>query len=172
MDRRKLLKTMTYALGATIATPTLMSLLSSCNTNTKTAWTPLFLATKEALVLKKISHIILPIQSESIANVEIPKFIDLVLNDVISPSEQDLFLKGAIAFKNTFERTYNTSILKENTKDIETLISSYFSTSEIKKHPSKQQNATNKEQQIYDYLFFIRKYTIWGYATSKASKIG
>lgn len=171
MDRRKLIKTMTFALGATIASPTLMSLLSSCNSSTESNWTPLFLDTKKGIVLQRISNIILPTNANFA--IDIPKFIDLVLNDVISPSEQELFLKGAAAFEDLFERKYTTSIHKGTSDELKNVVTHYFNSSAIEKtvidtlvgntsHPQEK----NDKQLIYNYLFFIRKYTIWGYATA------
>lgn len=171
MDRRKLIKTMTFALGATIATPTLMSLLSSCNSSTESNWTPLFLDTKKGIVLQQLSNIILP--TNVTLAIDIPKFIDLVLNDVISPTDQQLFLKGAVAFEDVFERKYNTSIHKGTSDELKSLLTHYFRISATEKtaietlmsnaqHPQKK----NNKQLIYSYLFFIRKYTIWGYATA------
>jgi len=171
MDRRKLIKTMTFALGATIATPTLMSLLSSCNSKAESNWNPLFLDSKKGEVLQQLSNIILPTNATLAIN--IPKFIDLVLNDVISPSEQQLFLNGAVAFEEAFERKYHTSIHKGTTDELENLLSHYFRVSVEEKtaiesmlsnvqHPQKK----NDKQLIYSYLFFIREYSIWGYATA------
>lgn len=169
MDRRKLLKTMTFALGATIATPTLMQLFAACKAPIENTWTPLFLSIEKGAVLVKISQTIIPLEENSVLKEEIPTFIDLILNDVISPTDQIKFLDGAVAFEIAFNNKFNTSIHKGTPTEFKEILSHYFTVSKTEKNELLKTNDHSKQEQlIYNYLLFIRKYSIWGYATSKS----
>jgi len=173
MDRRKLIKTMTYALGATIATPTLVSLWTSCKPSTENSWTPLFLNNKDVKMAATISRIILPLtpQEEKLSN--IPQFIDLILSDVSSKEAQSNFLKGADYFKQACRDTYHKKKSEANQEEYKSLLAYYLNISKdkeagifkmIDKGVLSKEN--NTEYYIYNYLLFIRKYTIWGYSTA------
>ncbi|PCH77837.1 MAG: hypothetical protein COB98_02370 [Flavobacteriaceae bacterium] len=174
MDRRKVLKTMGFALGATIAAPTLLQLFSACKLAPENTWTPLFLSVKRGAILVKISQTILPIPESPVIQEEIPRFIDLILNEVISPADQTEFLKGAAAFETEFEEKFNTSTHTGSLLEYTEILSDYFRGSNPIKAPSIKVEdkaahppLTTDKQRIYKYLLFIRKYTIWGYATSR-----
>ena len=58
MDRRLALKNMGLALGYTVATPTLISLMQSCKQETGPQWTPLFFTPEEGSVLVMLADLI------------------------------------------------------------------------------------------------------------------
>ncbi|MGB3149984.1 MAG: gluconate 2-dehydrogenase subunit 3 family protein, partial [Maribacter sp.] len=60
MDRRKALKNMGLALGYTVATPTLISLMQSCKGEPAVVWTPDFFTADEGSAVTKLVDIILP----------------------------------------------------------------------------------------------------------------
>ena len=92
MDRRKALKNMGLALGYTVATPTLISLVQSCKQDAAITWTPDFLSPTEGSMLTQLVDIILPkTDTPSASEVQVHIFIDRFADQVMKKEQQDLF---------------------------------------------------------------------------------
>ncbi|WP_027077300.1 gluconate 2-dehydrogenase subunit 3 family protein [Maribacter antarcticus] len=92
MDRRKVLKNMGLAMGYTIATPTLISLVQSCKTEPTITWAPEFFTMEQGSVLTKLVDIILPkTDTPSASEVQVDIFIDRFADQVMENAQQDLF---------------------------------------------------------------------------------
>lgn len=111
MKRREALKNIGFATGFFVATPTVMSLLQSCNTDIKT-WVPQFLTQEQGVILTKLVDIILPkTELPSAAELNVPQFIDKYVNDVL---ELDIQVQVTVSFNHIIAE------LKEgNNMDIE-----------------------------------------------------
>ncbi|TMM58736.1 gluconate 2-dehydrogenase subunit 3 family protein [Maribacter algarum] len=93
MDRRKALKNMGLAMGYTVATPTLVSIMQSCKSETVMEWTPDFFTKDQGTVLTKLVDIILPkTDTPSASEVQVNLFIDRFINEVVD-EEQQGFIK-------------------------------------------------------------------------------
>lgn len=93
MDRRKALKNMGWAMGYTVATPTVLSLLNSCKQESAVSWTPRFFSPGEGNVLIQIVDLLLPkTDSPSASEVNVHIFIDRYLDEVM-PVEQQGFTR-------------------------------------------------------------------------------
>ena len=93
MDRRKALKNMGMALGYTVATPTLLSIVQSCKNETVLEWTPEFFTKDQGAVLTKLVDIILPkTDTPSASETQVNIFIDRFADQVMEKEQQD-FLK-------------------------------------------------------------------------------
>ncbi|MCX2718700.1 gluconate 2-dehydrogenase subunit 3 family protein [Lentiprolixibacter aurantiacus] len=93
MDRRKALKNMGLAMGYTVATPAVMSLLNNCKTESAASWTPRFFSPGEGNVLTHIVDILLPkTDTPSASEVNVHIFIDRYLDEVM-PLEQQGFIR-------------------------------------------------------------------------------
>ena len=93
MDRRKALKNMGLAMGYTVATPTLVSIMQSCQGGTVMEWTPDFFTKPQGAVLTKLVDIILPkTDTPSASEVQVNLFIDRFINEVVE-EEQQGFIK-------------------------------------------------------------------------------
>lgn len=89
MDRRKALKNMGLAMGYTVATPTLISIMQSCTGETVMEWTPDFFTKDEGAVLTKLVDIILPkTDTPSASEVQVNLFIDRFVNEVVDADQQ------------------------------------------------------------------------------------
>lgn len=96
MDRRKALRNMGLAMGYTVATPTLISLMQSCKSDPVMEWTPDFFSTEEGAVLTKLVDIILPkTDTPSASEVQVNLFIDRFINEVADKEQQE-FTKMAM----------------------------------------------------------------------------
>jgi len=93
MDRRKALKNMGLAMGYTVATPTLVSIMQSCKGGTVMEWTPDFFTKEQGAVLTKLVDIILPkTDTPSASEVQVNLFIDRFINEAVE-EEQQGFIK-------------------------------------------------------------------------------
>ena len=101
MKRRSALKNMGMAMGLTVATPTVLSLLQSCQQETGPDWTPVFFSPEEGAVLIQVVDLILPkTDIPSASEVGVHSFLDLYMAEVSAPEEQALIKSGLAAFIN------------------------------------------------------------------------
>jgi hypothetical protein len=175
MDRRDVLKTMSLSLGYVIATPSLLKILSSCETRNNIQWKLQFLSTSQGFVVAHLTDLILPSSNTLGAkDVQIPQFIDLILKDLIPKNEKEIFLKGSLVFHLKFKKLFKKDVLKGSKKEFSALLSAYFNiTSEKQNHifeflrTSEEDIIDTESYYIYKYLIFIRYYSLFGYFTSK-----
>src|SRR5680860_65970 len=89
MDRRKALRNMGLALGYTVATPTLISIVQSCKNETVLEWTPDFFTKDEGAALTKLVDIIIPkTDTPSASETQVHLFIDRFTNEVMDKKQQ------------------------------------------------------------------------------------
>ena len=90
MDRRKALKNMGLAMGYTVATPTLISIIQSCKGDPTIVWTPDFFTVDEGSALTKLVDLILPkTDTPSASEVKVDLFIDKFAHEVMEKEQQD-----------------------------------------------------------------------------------
>ena len=175
MNRRTALRNMTLTLGYAVATPTAFGILQSCKSDAAT-WKPLFFTESEGYMIIKLSDIILPTTDIAGAlDVNVPEFMDKMLNEIAPEEEKNLIKEGANAFANEFQKVYDKSVLKGTTNDYEKLLGKYFNISEEeKKAVFSMQNDDEpisedqlNEFLIYKFLLATRKYTLYGFYTSE-----
>ena len=182
MDRRKALKNIGLSLGYVVATPTLISIVQSCNTEKVLEWTPDFFTKEEGAVIKDLVDLILPktdVPSATEVNVDI--FIDRFADQVMQKKQQD-FLKMSMG--KFIEKALADSA-KENAADLisEELEAVLGSVLRISKEDQK-----SKDEALENYMGALeegtdvklddnvavnafaknlRGMTIWGYKTSE-----
>lgn len=182
MDRRKALKNMGLAMGYTIATPTLLSIMQSCKGETVATWTPEFLTVSEGAVLTKLVDIILPkTDTPSASEVQVDIFIDKFAKDVMEKEEQN-FLKMAMGkfTDKALEDSGKSNIVDLTTEDLEPVLASslkYTKEDEAKMFESitsyteavaEGSEATlDDETSRFAFANNLRGLTIWGYKTSE-----
>ena len=95
MERRIALKNMGMALGLTVATPTLISLLQSCQGEPEMSWTPIFFTPEQGAVLTQLVDIIIPkTDTPSASEVQVHVFLDRYVQEVSSEADQQLMIAG------------------------------------------------------------------------------
>ncbi|MFM1877178.1 MAG: hypothetical protein RLZZ241_44 [Bacteroidota bacterium] len=95
MERRIALKNMGMAFGLTIATPTIISILQSCQGEQTTSWTPVFFTPEQGAVLTVLVDIIIPkTDTPSASEVGVHQFIDRYVQEVSSIADQQLITAG------------------------------------------------------------------------------
>jgi hypothetical protein len=99
MDRRKALRNMGLALGYTVATPTLISIVQSCKNETELAWTPDFFTKDEGAALTKLVDIIIPkTDTPSASETQVHLFIDRFSEQVMKPQQQEFLRRSMERF--------------------------------------------------------------------------
>lgn len=179
MNRRKALKNLSLSLGYVVAAPAIMNILSSCTSKVET-WKPSFLSTEQKNLVTHLVDIILPPTNiPGALDVNVPQFIDKMLNHVERESSQEIFQKGANAFAQKFEATSGEKASKGSKESVQLLFKTYFNLSEeeiekVKKEQSLLEGEVANDRRnaylIYKFLFTVRSYTLFGYYTSE--KVG
>ncbi|PIB28592.1 gluconate 2-dehydrogenase subunit 3 family protein [Maribacter sp. 4G9] len=182
MDRRKALKNMGLAMGYTVATPTLISIMQSCKGETVATWTPEFFSPSEGAVLTKLVDLILPkTDTPSASEVQVDIFIDKFAKDVMEKEEQE-FSKMAMAkfTDKALQDSGKTQIEDLTAEDLEPVLASslkYSREDEAKMFESitsyTEAVAEGKEATLDDettrfaFANNLRGLVIWGYKTSE-----
>jgi len=141
MDRRKALKNMGLAMGYTIATPTVISLLKSCKRESAANWTPRFFSSGEGNVLTRVVDILLPkTDTPSASEVNVHIFIDRYLDEV-TPLEDQGFIRMLMGkFGGTALRTSGKENLEDlDSEDIEPVLVSALKMPDPKKEEAQKE---------------------------------
>jgi len=182
MDRRKALKNMGMSLGYVVATPTLISIVQSCNTENVLEWTPDFFSKEEGSVITHLVDIILPkTDTPSATEVQVNLFIDRFADQVMQKEQQD-FLKMAMGkFTNKALADSNKKNIADLApEDLETVLESTLKISKEKQETNEKAVqeftaavAEGKDSKLDDeaarfaFANNLRGLTIWGYKTSE-----
>ena len=175
MDRRTALKNITLTFGYAVATPTVLGVLQSCKSNVVT-WAPLFFSPSQGYMVAQLVDIILPPTNIAGAlDVNVPEFMDKMLQDIAPEDKKNLIKEGANAFEKEFQNVYKKDALDGSKSEYEKLLKNYFDISEEEKAAVfKIQNTEEsiKEEElntylIYKFLLATREYTLFGYYTSE-----
>jgi len=179
MNRRNAIKNISLSLGYVVATPTIMSLLSSC-TETKEIWKPEYLSDEQKNIITHLVDLILPTSDlPGALDVNVPQFIDKMYMYIENEANKNVFQKGATIFAAMFEELFDEKALRGNKKGFDKLFASYFKLpeEEIRKVMQEQKLAQHEVSNdrkatylMYKFLFRVRYYTLFGYYTSE--KIG
>ena len=171
INRRTALKNLTLGMGYVVATPTVLSILSSCTAEVET-WKPVFLSESQKSLVSHLSDVIIPSgEIPGALDVNVPQFIDKMINDLETDENKAIFKKGAAIFSDKVGKTSKSNV--------ETGLETYFklegdAAEKAKSYQWKsEKDITDNEKEeffIYKFLFGVRQLTLFGYYTSK--KIG
>ncbi|WP_297695453.1 gluconate 2-dehydrogenase subunit 3 family protein [uncultured Eudoraea sp.] len=182
MDRRVAIKNMGLALGYTVATPTLVSLVQGCKNVETVDWTPDFFTKEQGNILHKLVDIILPkTDTPSASEVNVHVFIDRFANEIMEEIQQsitklsfDKFIAKALENSGKDEANDLTS------EDLEPVLVEAFQLDEeeqilnedlVIKNPSAmikgENDAVSGAPVSYNFAKNLRDMTIWGYKTSE-----
>ncbi len=182
MDRRKALKNMGLAMGYSVATPTLISLMQSCKNNVALEWTPDFFTQDEGAALTKLVDIILPkTDTPSASEVQVHIFIDRFVDQVVEKEEQD-FAKMSMGhfLDKALQNSGKEKAGDLSSEDLEAVLAESLKVTkedEANNLEAIQQyneaiaegNEANLDDIISRFAFAnnLRDMTIWGYKTSE-----
>ena len=179
MDRRSALKNIGKAAGFAVATPSIMSILASCNSDVAT-WQPSYFSKTQGHMIKHLVDIIIPKgKLPGGLEVNIPEFMDVMFRDVVDETNQKAFAKGAEVFEAKFKEVHNKEAIKGIKEEFHELLDGYFMIVEeermtifedLTKDISEIAEENVERYHIYNFLTTVRQYTIEGYFTSE--KVG
>ena len=182
MDRRIALKNMGLALGYTVATPTLLSIVQSCKSENALEWTPDFFTKEEGAVVTHLVDIILPkTDTPSATEVQVNLFIDRFADQVMEKEQQDFvkMITGKFIEKALKDSGKENAVDLEPA-DLEPALSAALKIS--KEQADTNQKAINEfmeavangetaalDDTIANFAFAsnLRDMTIWGYKASE-----
>ncbi|TFG76907.1 MAG: gluconate 2-dehydrogenase subunit 3 family protein [Flavobacteriales bacterium] len=182
MDRRKALRNMGLAMGYTIATPTLLSIVQSCKKEVVLSWAPEFFAQDEAIALSQLVDIILPkTDTPSASEMQVDVFIDRFANQAMEPQQKD-FMRMAMGkfFDKALKDAGKDKAGDLTSKELEATLAEALKVTKDEKLSNMEAiesytqammegNETTLEEGISRYAFAdnLRQMTIWGYKTSE-----
>ncbi|RLD27500.1 MAG: gluconate 2-dehydrogenase subunit 3 family protein [Bacteroidetes bacterium] len=121
MKRREAIKKIGLTTGIVFATPSIVSLLQSC-TSDSDKWVPQFFSEEQGTVLKNIVDVFLPkTNSPSATEVNVPEFMDTYVNEVMDIKDQDRIKVAFDKLLTLIKTNYNKNLIKiteENYKDL------------------------------------------------------
>ena len=99
MERRNALRNIGLGLGYMAATPTILSMLQSCNATADAGWAPQFFTAEQAAFLTTAVDVILPkTDTPGASEVNVPQFIDRFYAEILKPEDQAKIKEGMEAF--------------------------------------------------------------------------
>ena len=183
MDRRKALKNMGLAMGYTVATPTVISLLKSCKTESAASWTPRFFSPGEGNVLIQIVDLLLPkTDTPSASEVNVHIFIDRYIDEVM-PLEQQGFT-GMLMEKfagSALKASGKEDLEDLDSSDIEPILAKALQVLDPEKEKANQEalgaymQAAGKEETAAlseevanaNFAKTLREFSIWAYKNTE-----
>ena len=128
MERRNALKNIGLAFGYTVATPTLIGLVQSCQNEKSINWTPNFFNKDQAIVLTQLVDIILPkTDTPSATEVKVDIFIDRYSDEVMSVEDQKFSKMLFNAFnKYALDLAGKELVIDLSLEELETAFKSFY----------------------------------------------
>lgn len=183
MKRRVALKNMGLAFGYTVAAPTLLGIVQSCNSKKVLDWTPEFFSKDEGTVLHTLLDILLPkTDTPSATEVNVHMFIDKFANEVLPKEHQDFLKMGMGKFTDkVLASAQKESLAELNEEDLEPVLATYLKkrTDEVEEAHGKvleayfeavEENGSaqlDDEISCYSFANSFRDLSIWSYKTSE-----
>ena len=168
MKRRDALKGMGLSLGYVIATPSIINLLQSCNTETS-VWDPVFLTQKEATVITNLIDLILPKTEASpgALDVNVPEFLDLYALKAYDDERKAKYKKGIQAILKALN-VVDTEPSTLKTEDYDALLAKYLKSSKAQqKIYNEEKDEDNQDALVFKALVNLRGSSMWAYKTSQ-----
>ncbi len=183
MERRKALKNMGLAFGYTVATPTLLGLVQSCNKKKVLDWTPDFFSKDEGTAVHTLLDIILPkTDTPSATEMNVHVFIDQFAKEVLPPEHKDFLKLGMDKFlSKILADTQKESLAELNEEDMIPALTTYLKkrTEEVEEEHDKalgeyfmaiEQNGSavlDDDIARFSFANSLRDISIWAYKNSE-----
>ncbi|WOD45119.1 gluconate 2-dehydrogenase subunit 3 family protein [Hwangdonia lutea] len=175
MDRRKAIKNIALAFGCTVATPTLLNVVTACTDNSVST-NYLFLSKSEAELVERLTETIMPkMYFPLVETMNLTVFLDQMFYHTENDKSKENFRKGSKAFENELSLNHNKKVNKISNEDFIATFKTYF-------NPEKEDAVFNllnddfnelspdkkTDFSMYTFLTKVRNYCLFGYATSEA----
>lgn len=166
MDRRKALKKAGLLAGATIAMPSMFSLLQSCKNESRLDWQPLFFTEGEAKTIAALIDMILPTtDTPGGLDVKSDMFIDKVIAKTWDKDGQENIRTQIATFNEDCQQQYGNDFYNLSEAD-KTKVLQAAEASNGKFSPGVWGTAVGKQEEIGFYRI-LKSMSIWAYFTSE-----
>lgn len=166
MDRRKALKKAGLLAGATIAMPSMLSLLQSCKNETRLDWQPEFFTEEEAKTVAALIDTILPTtDTPGGLDVKSDMFIDKVIGQTYDADGQQNMRDAIAAFNATSKEKYG-SVFHQLSDADKTAMLKEEEANAPKFNPGIW-GTTVGEQKPVGFYRSMKSMAIWAYFTSE-----
>ncbi|WP_420321110.1 gluconate 2-dehydrogenase subunit 3 family protein [Flagellimonas sp.] len=146
MERRTALKNMGMVFGYAAATPTLLSIVQSCQSKKALDWTPTFFSKEQGGVIHSLVDILLPkTDTPSATELNVHMFIDQFAHEVLPEEQQGLMKLTMEKFTSKVLTGANKETLEDlDSEDLEPVFATY-----LKKRTPEQEEAHNEIMEAY-----------------------
>ncbi len=180
MDRRSALKNIGLGAGFLVATPTIMSLLQSCNNEPE--FIPVFFTPGEGHALRRMVDLIIPSDEQvpGAVDVGVHSFIDQYCNAVLEEEDQQMVKAGWVAIGDKFRSKFEKELADGKPEEFTQLLDEYLKTSKEEQRAygdkmgefmmafAEDPSATpDSDALIFSTLTGMRGITIWGWKSSE-----
>lgn len=167
MNRRKALQKTASLAGATALTPTLLSLLQSCQQQPKLNWTPAILNHDQARFVSTLVEMLLPkTDTPGALELQVDQFIDLVIAKVFDATGQQGMLAQIDAFNAKCTENRGKPFADLASKDREEILR--MEEGENPKYNGKIWGSAVGEQKPVGVYRTLKSLALWGYFSSEA----
>ncbi|AXT54417.1 gluconate 2-dehydrogenase subunit 3 family protein [Aquimarina sp. AD1] len=179
MNRREALKNIGLSAGYIAATPTILSLLQSCQKEYVLDWTPELLSIDEGKALEQIVDLILPeTDIPGAKSLHVPMFIDKFINQGVEEAEEtQMFKYGAGVILDELGVNEEKNVDDVTIEEYDALLAKYLKISKEKRKEYWEEMAmiktpedlekVSKEAISFTFLSSVRDLSIYGFKTSK-----
>jgi hypothetical protein len=169
MNRRKALQQAGLLTGGILATPSLFSLLQSCQLEKGVSWKPLFFNKEEALLISSLVDVLLPrTETPGALDVNVDRFMDLVFAKTLSVPEQEQLRKEMAVFNASCVADFGAPFIDLSIEDQQSILTTAEAHAP-KFNGSVWGTAVGKQKDVGFYRR-TKAMAIWAYFSSE--KIG
>lgn len=105
-------------MGGAVSAPAIMGVLKGCTAKPTLDWKPVFLKDDQASIVSTVAEIIIPrTDTPGAKDTGVPAFIDQLLSEVYSESDQKFFLDGLTAFNEQAMQEYGDPFVDLSEED-------------------------------------------------------
>jgi gluconate 2-dehydrogenase gamma chain len=164
LSRRSAIQRFSYLVGGAVATPTLLSVLQSCQkAPVPLDWSPAFLDDAQSRLVSTLSEMIVPrTDTPGALDAGVPQFIDQILAECLSDSQRQLFLDGLDNLNSISRETHGDEFTNVSPKNQTELLK------QIAIQGQGQADSTNRYSSGPQSFFMqLKQLTLLGYFTSE-----
>ncbi len=181
MERRKAIKSIGFSVGALVASPSVLSLLQSCQQK-EVPWIPSFYTEEQGRFVKNIIDNMLPPSGNLPGAIEVNAhvFIDKMIKEVISVDDKPNFRKTVeVAMRSLLQDTGESDIGSVEEQGYVDFLTKHLTKSkeedtqlmsEIYSYLGENNNSMNGMEErlvVYQFLTQIRGFAVWAYQRSE-----
>ncbi|MDW3190898.1 MAG: gluconate 2-dehydrogenase subunit 3 family protein [Cytophagales bacterium] len=167
MNRRKAIQKTASLAGATALTPTLLSLLQSCQSNPTMDWTPAILNKDQARLVSALVDTLLPkTDTPGALELKVDQFIDLVIVNIFDEDGQQGMLTQLDAFNAKCQQEKDDLFADLSAEDRAEVLRK--EERESPKYNGKIWGTAVGEQEPVGFYRSFKSLALWGYFSSEA----